>query len=57
MGDLYTAIENAFVFGQLTDNYGKLYSIIPGIAKLFPKWSDYKATRDASIDLYEFFKV
>lgn len=57
MSDLYTAVENAFVFARLTDNYGKLYSIIPSIAKWFPNMSDYKPTRDASIDLYNFFKV
>lgn len=57
MSALYTAVENAFVFAKRTDNYGKLYSMIPSVAKWFPNWSDYKPTRDASIDLYNFFKV
>lgn len=51
------AVENAFIFQRKTDNYGKLYSLIPEFAKYFPKWSDYEAGRDSSIELYTFFSV
>lgn len=50
-------MENAFVFQRKTDNYGKLFSVIPSIAKFFPTMSDYKHVRVASKGLYGFYAV
>lgn len=54
---IHRAVENAFIFTRKTDNYGKLYSVIPNLAKWFPQMSDYNAGREAAIELYKFFKV
>lgn len=50
------ASEHAFEFQRKTDDYGKMYSLIPSIAKWFPETSDYNAARNASIGLYTIFK-
>lgn len=44
-------------FQRSTDAWGKLYSIIPQIATLFPEQSGFKTARDASLQLHTFFKV
>lgn len=53
----HSAVEDAFTFQRKSDNYGKLFSVVPAVAKLFPEWSDYKPVRDASKRLYEFYAV
>ncbi|XP_055296744.1 probable cytochrome P450 304a1 [Sitodiplosis mosellana] len=55
MAKICTAVENGFIFQRKTDNYGKLYSLIPNFAKYFPGFSDYQVVREASIELYTFF--
>lgn len=50
------ASELALQFQRKTDEYGKLYSVIPAVAKLFPEKSDYAAGRRASVRLFEIFK-
>ncbi|XP_031627920.1 probable cytochrome P450 304a1 [Contarinia nasturtii] len=55
MADLYTAVDNAFIFQRKTDNYGRLYSLIEEVAKYFPVMSDYTVARDASVELYTYF--
>lgn len=54
---LQRAVENSFIFQRVTDDYGKLYSIIPNVSKMFPEWSGYKAGRESSVVLYNIFKV
>lgn len=51
------AVEDAFTFQRKSDNYGKLFSVLPTVAKLFPEMSDYKPVRDASKRLYKFYAV
>lgn len=50
------AVELALQFQRKTDEYGKLYSVIPVVAKLFPEKSDFNAGRRVSIRLFEIFK-
>lgn len=49
--------EKAMQFQRKTDEWGKMFSIVPSVAKLFPEKSDYQPARDLSIYLYTFFKV
>lgn len=44
-------------FQRKTDEWGKLFSIVPSVAKLFPEKSNYQPARDLSLYLYTFFKV
>lgn len=53
----FRAVDSAFRFQRGSDDYGKLFSIIPEFGKLFPKWSGYKECRDSAVALYDVFKV
>lgn len=50
-------MDSSFKFQRVADNYGKLYSIQPIVAKIFPEWSGYKDGRESSLILYNVFKV
>lgn len=54
--DNHRASELALQFQRKTDEYGKLYSAIPAVAKLFPEKSDFNAGRRASIRLFQIFQ-
>lgn len=56
MFEIRRAVELALQFQRKTDEYGKLYSAIPAVAKLFPEKSDFNAGRRVSIRLFEIFK-
>lgn len=49
--------KEAFVFQRKGDDYGKLFSIVQPIAKIFPKSSDFDSIKEASAKLHTFFKV
>lgn len=49
--------KQAFIFQRHGDDYGKLFSIVQPVAKIFPGGSDYDVIREASNSLYTFFKV
>lgn len=57
MADICKAVDNAFIFQREMDDYGKLFSIIEGVAKWFPELSGFKAGRDTSVELYNIYKV
>lgn len=54
--EIHRAADLALQFQRKTDEYGKLYSAIPAVAKLFPEKSDFNAGRRASTRLFEIFK-
>lgn len=54
--ELYKAIETAFNFQRYTDNYGKLFSMVPILTKLCPGACDYKILRESALFLREFIK-
>lgn len=53
----YRAAERALLFQRKSDNYGKLFSLIPLLTKIFPNKSDYKQAREASLQIHSYFKV
>lgn len=54
--ELYNISLQAFRFQRSGDDYGKLFSVWEPIAKLFPDASDYKAIKEASTKLHDFFR-
>lgn len=44
-------------FQRHGETFGRMFSLIPSLATLFPEQSAYKGSRDSSMDLYNFFKV
>lgn len=46
----------ALRFQRATDPYGKMYSLLPDLAKWFPKLSGFTEARLASEKLYAYFK-
>lgn len=57
MDPMYKALECAFKFQRNTDNYGKLFSLLPFLTKLCPEACDYKIARESALNLRQFFKV
>lgn len=60
MNNLYCAhraTEAAMKFQRNGETFGRMYSLIPELATLFPNQSAFKGARDASMDLYNFLKV
>lgn len=53
----HRATEAAMKFQRHGETFGRMYSLIPELATLFPNQSAYKGARDASMDLYNFLKV
>lgn len=54
---LRRASDQALQFQRQGDNFGRLFSIIEWVAKLFPKTSEYEDIEKSSMKLYSFFKV
>lgn len=44
-------------FQRKGDAYGRLFSHIPNVAKLFPNWSDFNRLRKGSMKMHQFMKV
>lgn len=57
MDNFYGAIESAINFQRSTDNYGKLFSLLPILTKICPETCDYKMARESAMNFRQFFKV
>lgn len=44
-------------FQRNGETFGRMFSQVPAIADLFPNQSAYKPSREASMDIYQYFKV
>lgn len=51
------ASEHAFVFLRKGDDWGRMFSYVEMIAKIFPKTSDYDLLRKSALDMYASIKV
>lgn len=45
--------KNAIEFATKGDSYGRMFSLVPALAKFFPGISGYKVIRKASVELYK----
>lgn len=44
-------------FQRNGETFGRMFSLMPSLASLFPNQSGFKYTREASMALYNYFKV
>lgn len=51
------ASEQAYVFMRKADDWGRMFSYVELIAKVFPKLSDYDLLRNSAQDMYANVKV
>lgn len=51
------ASEHAYVFMRKSDDWGRMFSYVEMIAKIFPKISDYDLLRRSAQDMYASVKV
>lgn len=49
-------MESAFNFQRKTDNYGKLFSVLPILTTLCPEACDYKIVRESAMIIRQIFK-
>lgn len=54
---LNSASEPAFTFGKKASLWGRLFSILDWVPKVFPNWSEYNMCRETSMVYYDCMKV
>lgn len=49
--------EHVWYFGRTASLWGRMFSMLWWVPKLFPKWSDYDALRESAMKYYDCIKV
>ncbi len=53
---IYSAAKDTYQFATQADSYGRMFSLLPWIAKLFPNLSGYNTIKQATSAQFDFMK-
>lgn len=54
---LFKTGEDGMIFQRFTDDYGKMFSIVPWIVNFFPNMSGYNQAKSGNKGVYDFIKT